>query len=130
MYLIDHAFGEIRPTPWRQAIDLANMMLSLSVHFPAEIIYERASEHFSQAELAEAFAATRGVTIPGELKAALRTNNNASLDTFRELAPPREPISIQRWTRRRVLVLGALALAGFGLVALVIVNVTVAGRLF
>ncbi|HTE69785.1 MAG TPA: RIO1 family regulatory kinase/ATPase, partial [Actinomycetes bacterium] len=27
LYLIDSAFGELRPSPWRQAVDLGNMML-------------------------------------------------------------------------------------------------------
>ena len=29
--LIDSAFGELRPRPWRQAVDLANMMLVLAL---------------------------------------------------------------------------------------------------
>ena len=31
LLLIDVAFAEIRPTPWRQAVDLANMMLCLAL---------------------------------------------------------------------------------------------------
>jgi len=31
LYLIDSAFGELRPSPWRQAVDLGNMMLVLAL---------------------------------------------------------------------------------------------------
>ena len=31
LLLIDVAFIELRPTPWRQAVDLANMMLCLAL---------------------------------------------------------------------------------------------------
>lgn len=129
VYLIDHAFGEIRPTPWRQAIDLANMMLTLSIHFPPEVVYERAAEHFSQTELAEAFAATRSVTIPGELKSALRDRDGDALQAFRDLAPPQQPISVQRWTRRRIIVLSTLALSAGGLIALIALNLAIVGQL-
>ncbi len=113
IYLIDHAFGEIRPSPWRQAIDLANMMLSLSAHLPTAVIYERARDHVTEDELAEAFAATRGVTIPGELRATLRRMDHDALQEFRDLAPQRPPIRIQRWTRHRVLSLsGLVVIAG------------------
>ena len=129
VFLIDHAFGEIRPTPWRQAIDLANMMLALSIHFPPEVIYRRASDHFSQAELAEAFAATRGVTIPGELKAKLKQVEGDPLAAFKDLAPPRDSISIQRWTRRRIRVMGSLAFVAAALLLLVILNLSIVGQL-
>ena len=34
--LIDVAFAAVRPTPWRQAVDLANMMLCLALGSTAE----------------------------------------------------------------------------------------------
>ena len=40
--LIDVAFVQVRPSPWRQAVDLANMMLVLAVRTDAERVYERA----------------------------------------------------------------------------------------
>src|SRR6266545_4786850 len=40
--LIDLAFGEIRPSPWRQAVDLANMMLVLALRPDPDRVYERA----------------------------------------------------------------------------------------
>ena len=40
--LIDVAFATVRPTPWRQAVDLANMMLCLALRSAPERVYERA----------------------------------------------------------------------------------------
>ena len=40
--LIDVAFAELRPTPWRQAVDLANMMLCLALRSSAQQVYDRA----------------------------------------------------------------------------------------
>ena len=40
--LIDVAFATVRPTPWRQAVDLANMMLCLALRSSPERVYERA----------------------------------------------------------------------------------------
>ena len=37
--LIDVAFVQVRPSPWRQAIDLANMMLVLAVRTDAKRVY-------------------------------------------------------------------------------------------
>ena len=39
MLLIDVAFAEARPSPRRQAVDLANMMLCLALHSSAEQVY-------------------------------------------------------------------------------------------
>jgi hypothetical protein len=60
LLLIDAAFAQVRPSPWRQAIDLGNMMLVLAVRTDAERVYRRALDYFTPDELAEAFAATRG----------------------------------------------------------------------
>ena len=40
--LIDVAFAAVRPTPWRQAVDLANMMLTLALTSTPEHVYEQA----------------------------------------------------------------------------------------
>ena len=37
--LIDLAFMQVRPSPWRQAVDLANMMLVLAVRTDAQRVY-------------------------------------------------------------------------------------------
>jgi tRNA A-37 threonylcarbamoyl transferase component Bud32 len=100
--LIDVAFGAVRPTPWRQAVDLANMMLSLALASSPEQVYPRALEIFTAEDVAEAFAASRGVTIPAQLKSRLRSDGRDLTGQFRRLAPRRSPVAIQRWTLRRV----------------------------
>ncbi|WP_324274594.1 hypothetical protein [Blastococcus brunescens] len=72
LFLIDSAFAEVRPSPWRQAVDLANMLLVLALRTDAERVYRRARLQFSDEEIAEAFAATRGLTMPTQLRRMLR----------------------------------------------------------
>ena len=43
LFVIDTAFAEVRPSPWRQAVDLANMMLVLGLRTSAEQVYARAT---------------------------------------------------------------------------------------
>ena len=62
--VIDVAFAQVRPSPWRQAIDLANMMLVLAVRTDSQRVYERALRFFTPDEIAEAFAAARGSREP------------------------------------------------------------------
>ena len=57
LLLIDVAFAQVRPSPWREAVDLANMMLVLGVCTDAERVYARALHYFTADEIAEAFAA-------------------------------------------------------------------------
>ena len=57
--VIDVAFAQVRPSPWREAVDLANMMLVLAVRTDAERVYQRALAVFTPDEIAEAFAAAR-----------------------------------------------------------------------
>ena len=115
--LIDVAFAEVRPSPWRQAVDLANMMLCLALRTDAETVYRRALLQFSPDEIAEAFAATRGLTLTSQLRSRLRQDGRDLIGQFRDLAPKRPPIRIQRWSIRRIgLTLFVLALALLGLV--------------
>ncbi|MEE9298478.1 MAG: RIO1 family regulatory kinase/ATPase [Acidimicrobiia bacterium] len=111
--LIDVAFGEIRPSAWRMAVDLANMMLLLALRSDAATVYERAVLQFSERDIAEAFAATRGLTMPSQLRSMLRERVGAGEDLlaeFRALAPECPPIAIQRWGLRRIgLAAGTLA---------------------
>ncbi|HEX2158734.1 MAG TPA: phosphatase PAP2 family protein [Actinomycetes bacterium] len=72
MLLIDVAFVEARPTPWRQAVDLANMMLCLALRSDPRQVYERALRQFSVEEITEAFAATRGLAMPSQLRRMLK----------------------------------------------------------
>jgi membrane-associated phospholipid phosphatase/8-oxo-dGTP pyrophosphatase MutT (NUDIX family) len=100
--LIDVAFAEVRPSPWRQAVDLANMMLCLALRSDPETVYRRALLQYSPEEIAEAFAATRGLTLTSQLRARLRQDGRDLIGQFRALAPPRAPIRIQRWSIRRI----------------------------
>ena len=100
--LIDVSFAQIRPSPWRQAVDLANMMLVLALRASPEAVYERARMRFSEDEIAEAFAASRGVTLPSQLRREVRQDGRELLERFRELAPDRPTVAIQRWSLRRV----------------------------
>ena len=101
--LIDVAFGAVRPTPWRQAVDLADMMLTLALVSTPERVYARAVRLFTPEDVAEAFAASRGVTIPAQLRSRLHADGRDLVGRFRRLAPPRHPLRIQRWTARRAL---------------------------
>jgi tRNA A-37 threonylcarbamoyl transferase component Bud32/membrane-associated phospholipid phosphatase len=129
VYLIDAAFAEIRPTPWRSAVDLANMMLTLSLRMPAEQVYHRALRLFSDDEIAEAFAASRSVTVPSQLRRLLRAAPDDATATFCALAPPRAPVAIQRWSLRRLGLTAAVALAAIVATALFVANLRLAGLL-
>ena len=116
LLLIDVAFVQVRPSPWRQAVNLGNMMLVLAVRTDPERVYRRALRYFTPDELAEAFAATRGVASPTQLRAFMKRDPRDLLSEFRALAPPRKPIALQRWSVRRV----SLAVAMFGGIALAV----------
>jgi tRNA A-37 threonylcarbamoyl transferase component Bud32 len=102
LLLIDVMFAQVRPSPWRQAVDLGNMMLVLAVRTDPARVYRRALRYFTEAELAEAFAATRGVASPTQLRAFMKRDPRDLLAEFRKLAPQRRPIVLQRWSARRV----------------------------
>ena len=102
LLLIDVAFAQVRPSPWRQAVDLGNMMLVLAVRTDPARVYRQALNYFTEAELAEAFAATRGVASPTQLRAFMKRDPRDLLAEFRTLAPQRRPIVLQRWSPRRV----------------------------
>ncbi len=108
--LIDVFFVQVRPSPWRQAVDLGNMMLVLALRSDPEPVYQKALTYFTPEELAEAFAATRGVASPTQLRASMKADGRDLLETFRGLAPARKLIGIQRWSVRRVLLIIATVL--------------------
>src|ERR1019366_1233514 len=108
LLLIDVAFAQVRPSPWRQAVDLGNMMLVLPVRADPARVYRQALNYFTEAELAEAFAATRGVASPTQLRAFMKRDPRDLLAEFRELAPQRQPIVLQRWSARRVTLAAAM----------------------
>jgi tRNA A-37 threonylcarbamoyl transferase component Bud32/membrane-associated phospholipid phosphatase len=101
--LIDPAFAEVRPSPWRQAVDLGNMMLVLALRADAKRVYDRARLMFTDEEIAEAFAATRGLTMPTQLRGLIRQQGRDLHAEFTALLPVRlPPVKIQRWSVRRV----------------------------
>ena len=118
--LIDVAFAEIQPSPWRQAVDLANMMLVLALRTDAETVYRRALRVFSPDDLAEAFAACGGVTLPGQLRSMLAADGRDLVGRFRRLAPPRSAVKVQKWSPRRVGLLAGSVTAGLLAAGLVV----------
>ncbi|HEY8112486.1 MAG TPA: hypothetical protein VII16_06415 [Actinomycetes bacterium] len=119
LYLIDVFFTEVRPSPWRQGVDLANMLLVLALRSEPKRVYERAVREFTVQEISEAFAATRGLTMPSQLRRMLRAQGRDLHGEFLRLLPaPPRPIAIQRFTPRRigltfVMLVGAVALVAF-----------------
>jgi membrane-associated phospholipid phosphatase/tRNA A-37 threonylcarbamoyl transferase component Bud32 len=102
MLLIDVAFVEARPSPWRQAVDLANMLLCLALRSDPALVYERALRQFSVEEISEGFAATRGLAMPSQLRHMLRAQGRDLHAEFLNLLPTRPaPISTQRFSLRR-----------------------------
>ena len=102
LLLIDVAFATVRPTPWRQAVDLANMMLTLALSSSVPRVQARAELLFAADDIAEAVAASRSITIPSQLKARMRARHVDLVAEFRRLAPDRPPVPIQLWSLRRV----------------------------
>jgi tRNA A-37 threonylcarbamoyl transferase component Bud32/membrane-associated phospholipid phosphatase len=115
LLLIDVAFVEARPSPWRQAVDLANMMLCLALRSSPERVYRRARQYFTVEEITEAFApltvagagrsplATLGLAMPSQLRGMLRAQGRDLYAEFVRLLPsPPRPIGMQRWSARRV----------------------------
>lgn len=124
LLLIDVAFAEVRPTPWRQAVDLANMMLCLALRSTARRVYQRALQFFTTAEISEAFAAAHGLALPSQLRHAIRASGGELHEEFLQLLPHRPaPVRIQRWSARRV---GSSAAT---LVAVILLVITLANVL-
>ena len=123
LYLIDVFFTEVRPSPWRQGVDLANMLLVLALRSESRQVYQRALRRFSVEEISEAFAATRGLTMPTQLRRMMRAQGRDLHAEFLKLLPePPRPIAIQRFSPRRIgLTLAVLAVA-FIAIGLVVSN--------
>src|SRR3954453_7496295 len=116
--LIDVAFAQVRPSPWREAVDLANMMLVLAVRSDADRVYQRALQFFTPAEIGEAFAAARGVASPTQLRTVMKQDGRDLLARFRDLAPAQRTISLQRWSPLRiVLAVAVIVVVLFGVQA-------------
>ena len=115
MLLIDVAFAEARPSPWRQAVDLQNMMMCLALRSSPERVYQRALRQFTVEEITEALARftlpggvrppwfALGLALPSELRRMLRAQDRDAYPEFVKLLPSPPPqIPIQRWSARRV----------------------------
>jgi tRNA A-37 threonylcarbamoyl transferase component Bud32 len=108
--LIDVAFVENRPSPWRQAVDLANMMLCLALRSTPGVVYQRALRQFTVEEITEAFAAARGLALPSQLRRMIRAQGRDLHGEFVKLLPVRpQPVRIQRWSLRRVGLMAGMA---------------------
>ena len=129
LLLIDVAFAQVRPSPWREAVDLGNMMLVLACRTDPETVYQRALAYFTPDELAEAFAATRGVASPTQLRAFMKRDPRDLLGEFRALAPQRPPITLQRWSIRRIALAAAVLAITVVAVAIGVQTVVPVGNL-
>ena len=130
VHLIDVFFAEVRPSPWRQAVDLANMMLVLATRSSPERVYERAVLQFRVDEIAEAFAATRGLTMPSQLRRWMREQGRDLHSEFLQLLQERPPpIAIQHWSLRRVGLMTGVLAAGLLALLVTLVNLKSAGLL-
>jgi tRNA A-37 threonylcarbamoyl transferase component Bud32 len=126
LLLIDVAFVETRPTPWRQAVDLANMMLCLALRSSPRQVYQRARIRFTDEEISEGFAGAHGLALPSQLRHLIRAEGRDLHAEFQRLLPSRpRRMKIQRWSPRRIglLLLTAVAVAVLGKVSyFVLVN--------
>jgi hypothetical protein len=127
--LIDVSFGELRPSRWRQAVDLANMMLTLALVAGPGRVLQRAEGLFERDEMAEAFAATSPLTVPRQLRRMIDADGRDLASEFRSLLPPRPKVAVQRWSLRRALLAVATVVGALLLVALVALNLRAGGLL-
>jgi hypothetical protein len=118
LQLVDVSGLEVRPSPWRQAVDLSNMLLVLALRTDPERVYAHATKVFTPEDIAEACASAVGLTIPTELQAKMKADGRPLLERLRQLAPPRDRISIQRWSAQRLLLTAGAALGTLLLVVL------------
>ncbi|HEY3195452.1 MAG TPA: RIO1 family regulatory kinase/ATPase, partial [Candidatus Dormibacteraeota bacterium] len=123
LYLIDVFFTEVRPSPWRQGVDLANMLLVFALRSEPRHVYERALRQFTVEEISEALAATRGLTMPSQLRGMMRAHGRDLHAEFLKLLPePPRPIAIQRFSPRRLGLTLAVLIGAFLAVGLVVSN--------
>lgn len=127
VFLIDAFFCQMRPSAWRQSVDLANMLMLLALGSDVNTVYRAALMDFTPDDIAEAFAATRCVTVPTQLRDLVHHDERSLAKESSVRAPARERISIQRWTPRRIgLTAALLAVAAVGLMT-TLLNLHTAG---
>jgi len=129
VWLIDVAFGEVRASAWRRSVDLANMMLVLALRIEPRRVLDRACVAFERADVAAAFAATHGVTMPSQLRGLLRDDGRDLVGWFRAALPPAPRVRIQRWTVRRLEITGAAVAVLVAAAGLVWLNLNATGWL-
>ncbi|MQA35412.1 hypothetical protein [Modestobacter roseus] len=103
VFLVDVSFGELRPSRWRQSVDLANMLLTLGLGAEPAHVLERARLLFGDGDLAEALATTSSVTVPRQLQRRIHAVRPDLVAELRGLLPSHPRIRVQRWSVRRVL---------------------------
>jgi hypothetical protein len=78
-------------------------MLCLALRSSPVQVYRRALQSFSVEEITEGFAAARGLALPSQLRRMLKSQGRDLHAEFIRLLPsPPQPVSIQRWSIRRV----------------------------
>lgn len=125
--VIDVAFAEVRPTRWRQSVDLGNMMMLLALGAPAQMVYDCALQRFTADEIADGLAAAHGVAVPTQLKTSLKAQREDVRVELRSLAPDRRRVRIQRWSFSRVLLAISLAAAVISSVGILLMSAHLAG---
>jgi hypothetical protein len=99
------------------------MLLVLALRSDPKQVYARALREFSVQEVTEAFAATRGLTMPSQLRRMLRAQGRDLHAEFLQLLPePPRPIAIQRFSARRLGLTLAVLVGTFLAVVLVRIN--------
>jgi hypothetical protein len=127
LYLIDVFFCQVRPSAWRQSVDLANMLMLLALRSDVDRIYEAALGRFTPDDVAEAFAATKGVTVPSQLRAMVMADPRPLAKEFSQRAPDRSRIPVQRWTLRRLVLTAVLLGAAVIAVVTAVLSLRAAG---
>lgn len=127
LYLIDVFFCQVRPSAWRQSVDLANMLMLLALGSEVDHVYRAAIRWFTPDDIAEAFAATKGVTVPRQLRTKVMADPRPLAKEFSRLAPHRQRIPVQRWTVRRMTLTAVLAGVALAAVISAILSLEAAG---
>jgi hypothetical protein len=95
----------------------------LALRSEPRLVYERAVREFSVEEVSEAFAATRGLTMPSQLRRMLRAQGRDLHAEFLRLLPePPKPIAIQRFTLRRIGLTFAVLIGGLAVAFVAAIN--------
>ena len=127
VFLIDAFFCQVRPSAWRQSVDLANMLMLLALGSDVDRVYEASLRRFTPEEIAEAFAATKGVTVPGQLRTMVMADERPLAKEFSLRAPLRSRIPVQRWTLRRLALTAALIGAAAIAIGTAVLSLRIAG---